>query len=239
MNPLPEGYWHHNKWHSLICAKKTWNAPSDVGNCLADHKIVMFGDSVGCQWFRVLQEKLGKIKIQKSAYGCAGSAQRDLIYYRHILWSALSDASNFHGENRIFEPERIDSLNEPDAKYVLVFSMSAHYASWNLDSYRDRMRAIRSAIVRMRLRLGPERVITVVKKSQPRDHVNFHARVHSNDYIFYQMSTIMEEEFVGIDAKMIDVWDMVLSFAEKPIVHMPWPCIREEVDLFLSYVCPG
>ena len=224
----------------MVCAKQTWDSPSYVKSCLTGSQIVMFGDSIGCQWFRVIQEKLGTGAVPKTSFAqkCQESVNRDLNFYRHILWSALSSASAFFGEDRVFEPERIDRLNEPNVKYILVFSMSAHYASWNMDSYRDRLRAIRKAIVRMRLRLGPDRVVTIIKKSQPRDHGNFHARIHSSDYIFYQMSTIMEEEFVGIEAKLIDVWDMVLSFTEKPVIHMPWPCIREEVDLFLSHICP-
>ncbi|XP_030856407.1 NXPE family member 3-like [Strongylocentrotus purpuratus] len=237
---LPEGYWLGPKWQSLVCSNRhSWDDPGNVKKCLAGHKIIMLGDSIACQWFRVLERKLGNKDVLDSFYGCTEDETHTVIFKTHVLSAALAATFNFAGLWRMFEPEYMDKLNDPDVKYVIFISMSAHYASWNMDSYRDRMRAIRNGIARMRARLGDDRVMAVIKKSQPREQPTFEARVHSNDYVFRQMSRIMEEEFVGINAKLIDTWDLVTSYQEQVAVHMPWPCINEEVDLFLSYICPS
>ncbi|XP_054751905.2 NXPE family member 3-like [Lytechinus pictus] len=236
---LPEGYWLGPRWQSLVCANKRWDDVDEVKKCLTGHKIIILGDSIGCQWFRVLEKKLGDKNVPNSYYHCTEDMTHTVLYKRHVLSAALTATFNFVGLERMFEGEYMDMLNDTSVTYIILISMSAHYASWNMDSYRDRMRSIRDAIARMRTRLGDDRVMAVVKKSQPREQPSFQARVHSNDYVFRQMSGIMEEEFVGIDAKMIDTWDLVTSYQNQVFVHMPWPCINEEVDLFLSYLCPS
>ncbi|XP_071480280.1 NXPE family member 1-like [Diadema antillarum] len=236
--PLPEGYWLGNQWFSLICANKAWVDHTHVKTCLADYKIIMFGDSIACQWFRVLQRKLDNKVVPNSFYACSEDETHTVKYNRHVLSAALTSPFNFFGIERVFEPEHMDMLPVIDRKYIIFISMSAHYGSWTMDSFRDRMKEIRTAIVRLRARLGADRVVTVVKKSQARDHGKLESRIHSNDYVFRQHSKIMEEEFTGIDAIMLDYWDLVLSYSKETQVHMPWPCINEEVDLFLSYICP-
>ena len=62
--------------------------------------------------------------------------------------------------------------------------------------------------------------------------------VMRSDYILFEINKIMEE-MLNIDGVYyIDVWNMNLAYPTKTGVHMPEAVVRQEVNLFLSYICP-
>ncbi len=229
------GYWLNNRWYSLSHDVKAWTSEM-IHNCLTGYEVIMLGDSTMVQWIDALDTRIKWNHHEGGAfYKVRKGYTFNITFHRNRLTKVLHGVGPFKGPMEHFEPELINRL--PDRQtYMIIIGLAAHYASWPLVDYKDRLHTIKIAVQKLRRECN-EQVVVVIKKAQARDHPTFQARVHSNNWVFEEMNRIMIDVFSDVDAIFVDIWDMVLSYPSKLEMHMPMDCIQNEVDLFLTQVC--
>ncbi|XP_077991537.1 NXPE family member 4-like [Glandiceps talaboti] len=248
---ISDGYWSGNRWHSLVCKNKPWFDKTEVQRCLKGKDIYFLGDSTTRQWFQKMLEIIGypvnvthnnwrqRVTPIPNKYMVTGNDDykwqiRDLkndinMIYRH---HALTRHSEIPIDRFPFMVDVIDNLPSPKCKYILVISLWAHFDTWTRESYVDRLMNIQQAIRRLRLRC-PE---TLVAVKGPHERGNVFTY-----WLLLDMVQTMKDVFIGHKVFFIDIWDMNFAYSvvhgHKMDIHMPMELIREEICMFLSYIC--
>ena len=134
-----------------------------------------------------------------------------------------------------FEVDALDGLVDPACNYVVVVSPWAHFPQWTKVSYMERTRLLREAVLRLRLRCP--HVPVVLKGPHPTTTVAFSNNIFASDYIIKQIEVINSQTFKGIGVWFLPLWDLNLAHYHKNEVHMPDEVIRQELKMFLGFVC--
>ncbi|XP_077984579.1 NXPE family member 3-like [Glandiceps talaboti] len=239
--PIVSGYWIDDTWQSLICKLHRWEKQPmrDVKECLSHKDMYFLGDSTTRQFSNVVVELVGMGGLLRKrhaarTYRRVEDEEYNISFtFQHHPW-AVGGSPYPIGEVK-FESEVIDSLQNSQCNYVILVGPYAHYTSWTRDNYIKRLRLLRESLVRFKQRCPDAKVF--IKGSKPRDHAVFISYIHSNDFFLYEMNKLMKQIFDGLGAIFLDVWDMNLSYPAPNNIHMPMEVIRQEANLFLSYIC--
>ncbi|KAL1281353.1 hypothetical protein QQF64_000158 [Cirrhinus molitorella] len=153
-----------------------------------------------------------------------------------IHWRAHGVPSRFHKmfiANLHYISNDIDEIaGGPHA--VVVFTYCAHLVFQPITFYVFEVAKIRQSVVAL-LSRSPD--TTVIIKSGntagPKD-------IFISDWHIMQLNTVMREMFSGIDGVIfLDVWQMTSCHYLLENMHPEPVIIANEVDMFLSYVCPS
>ncbi|XP_038050440.1 NXPE family member 1-like [Patiria miniata] len=239
--PLSSGYWRDSKtWVSLACRTKQWKVPRDIGRCLVNKTVYLLGDSTSRQWYELLSGMLGVPFVRKD------NLEQNNIY-RHFDEFNLTTVFKFHPlcltrnprptpfNLFSFEVDVLDALKDKSCNYVILISPWAHYPQWTKDMFLERVSLLREALLRFRARCPNAPV--VVKGSHPRDQPGLEGRIFYNNFMLYQLGKILRETFQGTAAWFLDIWDLNMAYPASKMVHMPEEVVKQELSMFLSYVC--
>ncbi len=233
------GYWTANVWTAAGCSTKQWKDKQEVTECFRNKSIYFLGDSTTRQWtITVLFSLLRKWDNSTqfiyfySDYFKEYNFNLTFQFYPHILSSTVVAINE-----EKFEVDILDSLRDPKCRYVVLISPWAHFAQWWLEAYKRRVMLIADAIKMFKKRCPHAAVI--VKSPHVRDHGTIpQKQFMSSDYILFKIKAIMEEVLNIDGVYYIDVWNMNLAYPGNKTIHMPESVIRQELNLFLSYICP-
>ncbi|XP_078452481.1 NXPE family member 4-like isoform X2 [Lampetra planeri] len=114
---------------------------------------------------------------------------------------------------------------------VVAISLGAHFVVFPVEVFRRRMRNIGAAVARLLLRNPKTKV--VVKLANTRDSSNL--EFYSN-WNTFRMNQVTMEVFKDMNVAFVDAWDMTASINSTD-VHPNRMIVKNEVDLFLSFVC--
>ncbi|XP_038075775.1 NXPE family member 3-like [Patiria miniata] len=237
--PIPtiQGYWMNDKWNSLLCEFGTWTEKSSLTSCLRGQRLVILGDSTMNQWLNGLIKLLDTATVDKPGKRLWSKMHYDSLnltlyfqFHPYVIGSHTYKLNEMREEVDV-----LNGLNDADCNYVVVISPWAHFAQWTRDSYIERVRLIRKAVIDLRHRC-PD-IPFVIKGPHPRDHKSWEAAMFISDYILTQIETINREAFGGIGAFFLPIWDMNLAYPARKNVHMPMTVIMEELKMFVGYVC--
>ncbi|XP_077982507.1 NXPE family member 3-like [Glandiceps talaboti] len=230
--PLSDGFWESfGVWTSLTCKARHW-AAEEIRQCLIGKTLYMIGDSTLRQWHEALTITLGErmdFDIIRQSW-TNEKYHTSFIFEFHAILVGTYDL-DFWGQK--FEGDILDDLQR--CNYIIVLSLTYHFPTWNINSYTERLRLLRQAIIRLKARC-PE-IVIVVKSSHPRDHTVLESYIHSSDWTLYDMNRLLREHLGGLGALFVEVWDMSLSHSSDNDVHVTRKVVRQQVDLFLSYIC--
>ncbi len=237
------GYWTGNIWNAVSCVTKQWTDKKEAGKCIRNKSLYFLGDSTTRQWvvtlLKLLQEQEENIEPFTKGIRCIGYFRKynfnlTFQFHPHRLGSYKDKPLN----GQKFFVEILDSLRDSRCNYVVTVSLWAHFAQWWLPAYKERLRLISKAIRRFKKRCPDAPVI--VKGPHVRhdsDSPPVGLLMHS-DYIMFKIKAIMEE-ILNIDGVYyIDIWNMNLAYPAKKTTHMPEEVIQQEVNLYLSSICP-
>ncbi|XP_077863723.1 NXPE family member 3-like [Saccoglossus kowalevskii] len=251
---LSDGYWLGSRWHSLVCQSKQWTNVTEVQECLKDKDVYFLGDSTTHQWYKIMinivgypvnmtdsnwRRKVSSIPGLFNASGTDAYSIQVTDLKNNINFTFRHHAISRHTRYPIpiqrfpFFVDLIDGLTAPKCNYVIVLSFWAHFEAWTQTSFSERVANLEKGVKRLKKRC-PNSIIGI-KGSHAKHDVQSY-------WIVYDMIRIMKETFSGDGVFFIDIWDMNFAYAianKKDMeTHMPLALIREEVYLFLSYVCP-
>ena len=219
---------------------KQWRNPDEISQCLQGRHLYILGGSTLRQWVTSLHNMLGVQFIQQ---------KHEKFYMdRFIETIGVNITFRFHPQvvsgyevdvnDLEYEVDILDGLGMGGdiCNYIVALGPWAHFTQWTRESYIERLLLLRAAVERFRDRCPY--VPIVVKGPHPREHYTAESVINSSDYILHQLGALMEEIFRDSGVWFLDVWEMNLAYPKENNVHMPFEVVEQEVDMFLSYVCP-
>ncbi|XP_035698738.1 NXPE family member 3-like [Branchiostoma floridae] len=206
-------------------------------DCLQNKELYFMGDSTGRQWFELLVDTL-RLKhmntdpfiTRRAGPHLAINEKRNItVRFRVHGYPLRTGGLNVSHVN--FLAREIDTIHGGPG-YVLVISVWAHFTSFHLDIYIERMRAIRAAILRL-LSRSPGTLV-VLKTANTRTGV---PRLNS-DWYAHVLDRLLRKLFENLKVVILDVWDLTLAHRNRDEIHPVRDVVRQEVQLLLSFVCP-
>ncbi|XP_073698615.1 NXPE family member 3-like [Garra rufa] len=236
--PVPAGFYAKDVWKSFVCNTRQFS-PAQMGNCLKNKIVYIMGDSTTRQWFEYFERKVPGIKRMylhtdsKNGPLMAVELKNNII----IHWRPHGVPLRFGRVTPITElhyiSNEIDEIaGGPHA--VIVFTYCAHLAFHPITFYVFQVAKIRQSVIAL-LSRAPD--TTVVIKSGNTAGMK---DIFLSDWHTLQLNTVMREMFNDIDGVIFfDVWQMTSCHYLVENIHPGPVIIANEIDMFLSYVCPS
>ncbi|XP_029436651.1 NXPE family member 3-like isoform X1 [Rhinatrema bivittatum] len=233
--PNPSGFYYDDDWTSLICSSRKFPMPSNITKCLSGKAVYMFGDSTLKQWWEYLESfvpSLKKIGFHLSPYmGLQLAIDTENNYL--IQWRAHGrplSMGKLMVANLHYITNDIDGIGGGPG-IVIVFNIWAHLVFFSVDLYIQRMQKIHRAVIDL-LQRSPQ--TTIIIKTANTGKTN----MPNSEWLSFQLDSILRRVFLGQPVAIIDAWQMTSCHYLPYNIHPGRVIIRNEVDMFLSYICP-
>ncbi|KAM6173631.1 LOW QUALITY PROTEIN: NXPE family member 1-like [Erethizon dorsatum] len=234
--PFPGGYTLQERWITIDCQQVQFNTIK-INGCLKGKLIYLLGDSTLRQWIDYLPKVLKTLKFF-DLHG-TGSFPKCLLLdaERHTLiqWKKHSyPFTTIHLYSVIddgYIPLEIDRVSG-DQNTVIIITFGHHFRPFPIDIFIRRAISIRKAIERLFLRSPATKVI--IKTENIRE-MPIETEWFSDFHGYIQYST-MKDIFKDLNVDAIDAWDMTIAYNAN-FLHPPDTVIRNQIDMFLNYIC--
>ncbi|XP_048116401.1 NXPE family member 3-like [Alosa alosa] len=234
--PIPAGFYMNDVWTSFVCATRHFNAANDKTQCLKDKHIYMMGDSTLLQWYNFIINSVPSFRrMEMHSHSHNGpflavdlGNNIDLNYRTHGV-PRRNPRAKFADMHYI--SNEIDGI-AGGPHIVIVFNIWAHFKLFPHSYFAHRVSQIRRAVVDLLRREPATKVIIKTANSGLR---NF----GSVDWLSLQLDRILREVFRDVGVYILDVWQMNACHYNKEEVHPGPVIIKNEVDILLSFICPG
>ncbi|XP_053157873.1 NXPE family member 3-like [Hemicordylus capensis] len=232
----PSGFYYKDVWMPLGCSSRTFPKANLALGCLWGKIVHMFGDSTLCQWWEFLVDFIPSLKridlhvSYKSGPLLAVEPAQGLV----LGWRA-------HGLPLRTEKTKMADLhylaNELDAlgggpDVVVVFTLWAHFTTFPVEYYVQRLRRVRQAVVQL-LSRGP-RTTVVIKTAN-----TGYKTIYGSDWLSMQLDSILRAMFADVPVVMVDAWAMTSCHYLPDNIHPGKVIVQNEINAFLSFICPG
>uniref|UniRef100_H2ZBR3 NXPE C-terminal domain-containing protein n=1 Tax=Ciona savignyi TaxID=51511 RepID=H2ZBR3_CIOSA len=256
--PRPAGYFLHDVWHSTHCATRFFlDGPSHV-NCLQNKFIYLFGDSTIRQWYSyyvpLVSSKIvagfdyyfgikGITLYEKQKTPTVWEPRTAVNEYKNLsIHFAAHGMPLQNGGGRESVPYIADSIDAvqggPDT--VVAFTIGFHLLLYDPSVYVRRLITIREAIGRL-LNRSPETIVIFKGLNFYQMDDMFNNQCCLSEWLALRLETIARAIFKE-ERRMVvlDTWDMTASHYSIPDgLHPTNQIIENEIQLFLSFVCPN
>ncbi|XP_077436273.1 NXPE family member 3-like [Vanacampus margaritifer] len=233
------GYYYQDLWRPLGDVPMShFDKANAITQCLTNKLVYMYGDSTMRQWFEYLLSVLPALKKinlenpkKSGPFMAVGSTHNILLNYR------------FHGPPIRIQPVMISELhyiaNELDSltggpNTVVTIGIWAHFGTFPVQVYIQRLRHIRKAVVRL-LDRAPGTVV-VVRTANPQA-LKGNISLFNSDWLTLQQDVVLRAMFKDLNVILVDAWQMCLAHRLPHILHPPRPIVKTMVDMMLSYIC--
>ncbi|KAM9802639.1 NXPE family member 3-like isoform X1 [Syngnathus typhle] len=233
------GYYYQDLWRPLGgISMRHFDKAFAITLCLNNKSVYMYGDSTMRQWFEYLHSvlpDLRQVTLNPKPVGpfmAVDSKHNILLKYR------------FHGPPIRITPVMTSELryiaNELDGltggpDTVVALSVWAHFSTFPVEVYINRLRQIRKAVVRL-LDRAPGTVV-VIRTPNPQA-LERDVSLYNSDWFSLQQDTVLRAMFEGLNVRFVDAWQMVVAHHKPHNVHPPRAIVKNMVDMMLSYICP-
>ncbi|XP_038945907.1 NXPE family member 3-like [Rattus norvegicus] len=235
LSPKPSGFYHQDRWHSTFCSSRSFPTVDSVLNCLAGRIVYMMGDSTLRQWWEYLRDTVPSLKpvdlhatYQVGPLMAVETTRGTVLHWRAHSWplrSRLTPVASLHSVAR----ELHGLAGGPYT--VVVLGMGAHFTTFPPSIFARRLAGIRAAVKAL---LDREPSTLVVIKLANTGYKS----VYGSDWLTLQMNRFLRAAFVGLRVAFVDAWEMTSSLAVPDDIHPRKLIVRNEVELFLSFICP-
>ncbi|KAG9466746.1 hypothetical protein GDO78_016182 [Eleutherodactylus coqui] len=233
-NPNPSGFYYQDVWNSLVCSNQHFNSSEYMSRCLSEKMVYMFGDSTLRGWFEYLVRvvpTLEQISLHVPLHPgplLATDAQYDYLVHFRAHQKPLRMERTRVKELHYIASE-LDGLGARTG-LVIVLTCWAHFSTYPLELYIRRLWHIREAVTQL-LERNPDAKI-LIKSANTGYNFAF-----VNDWLSYQMDTVMRAMFSKLPVTIVDAWQMTSCHHSPKDLHPDWVIIKNEVDLMLSFIC--
>ncbi|KAL1281357.1 hypothetical protein QQF64_000160, partial [Cirrhinus molitorella] len=236
--PVPAGFYLKDVWKSFVCSTQQFSA-AQTGNCLKNKIVYLMGDSTTRQWFEYFERKVPGIKRMNlhNDPKCGPLMAVELKNNIIIHWRPHGVPLRFGRVMPITDLHYISNdIDEiaggPHA--VIVFTYCVHLTFHPITFYVFQVAKIRQSVVAL-LSRAPD--TTVIIKSGNTAGLK---DIFLSDWHTLQLDIVMREMFRDIDGVIfLDVWQMTSCHYLFENIHPGPVIIANEIDMFLSYVCPN
>ncbi|CAH7263410.1 NXPE family member 3 [Phodopus roborovskii] len=235
LSPKPSGFYHQDRWHSTFCSSRSFPTVDSILNCLAGRIVYMMGDSTLRQWWEYLRDRVPSLKpvdlhvtYQAGPLMIVDTARGTVLHWRAHGWPLRSyptPVASLHSVAR-----QLHGL--AGGPYtVVVLGMGAHFTTFPPSIFARRLAGIREAVKAL---LDREPSTLVIIKLANTGYKS----VYGSDWLTLQVNRLLRAAFVGLPVAFVDAWEMTSSLAVPDNIHPNKLIVRNEVELFLSFICP-
>ncbi|XP_051535551.1 NXPE family member 3-like isoform X2 [Myxocyprinus asiaticus] len=232
--PVPAGFYLNDVWTSFVCSTRHFTMKTTT-QCLKDKHIYMMGDSTMRQWFEFFVKAVPTLKQMNLhvQYQTGPLIAVDVENNIVLHWRAhgvplrclKTSVANLH-----YISNEIDDL-AGGPHTVIVFNLGPHFTTYPLDFFTHRVLRIRKAILALLLR-APETIIIIKTVNTG------YKDVFGSDWYSLQLDRILRWAFQDVGVYILDVWQMTACHYSKEDIHPGPIIIKNEIDIFLSFICP-
>ncbi|KAL1765230.1 NXPE family member 3-like isoform X1, partial [Sigmodon hispidus] len=235
LSPKPTGFYYQNRWHSTFCSSRSFPTVDSILNCLAGHIVYMMGDSTLRQWWEYLRDTVPSLKpvdlhtpYQTGPLMAVDTTRGTVLHWRAHSWplrSSFTPVASLHSVAR-----ELHGL--AGGHYtVVVLGMGAHFTTFPPSIFARRLAGIREAVKAL---LDREPSTLVVIKLANTGYKS----VYGSDWLTLQVNRFLRAAFVGLQVAFVDAWEMTSSLDLPDNIHPEEIIVRNQVELFLSFICP-
>lgn len=237
---FPSGYYYQDQWRPRRFNIRQFNDPDNITECLQSKVVYLFGDSTIRQWFEYLtafvpdlvEFNLGSPKnvgpfmavdLKHNIllkYRCHGPPIRFTTVFSNDLHYVANELNGIVGGKNT----------------VVAISVWSHFSTYPLEVYIRRLRNIRRAVVQL-LDRSPKTVV-VIRTANPQE-LGPEASLYNSDWYTFQIDTVLRKMFSGVGVYLVDAWEMTLAHYLPHKLHPDEIIVKNQLDMFLSYVCPA
>ncbi|XP_065136896.1 NXPE family member 3-like isoform X2 [Paramisgurnus dabryanus] len=231
--PVPAGFYLNDVWTSFVCSTRSFTNQTTT-QCLKDKSIYMMGDSTVRQWFEFLLKAVPTLKQMNLhvEYQAGPLLAVDVENNIDLHWRAhglplrclKTEVSNLH-----YVSNEIDDLTG-GPHTVIVFNLGPHFITYPLDFFTHRVLRIRKAVLDLLQRAPDTTVIIKTVNTGYKD-------VFGSDWYSLQLDRILRWAFQDVGVYILDVWQMTACHYNKENIHPGPVIIKNEMDIFLSFIC--
>ncbi|XP_072369705.1 NXPE family member 3-like [Scyliorhinus torazame] len=236
----PSGFYYKDQWMSMTCNIRRFESPARITSCLRRKMVYLFGDSTVRQWFEYFIAFLPGLKIldlgnpRMVGPHLAVNVENNIVvkYHPHgppIQFSTISSQHLHYISNKLDEIK--GSKNT-----VIVITLTAHFSTFPVEVYIRRLQNVRRSILQL-LDRSPETLV-VIKTANVREYSE-KIILNYSDWFSYQLDLVMRKMFEGTNVAFVDAWEMTIAHYLPHNIHPAQVIIKNEIDVFLSYVCPS
>ncbi|XP_004691691.1 PREDICTED: NXPE family member 3-like [Condylura cristata] len=233
--PKPSGFYHQDVWHSLTCSSRSFSTGDSILGCLAGHVVHMMGDSTLRQWWEYLRDTLPSLKpmnlhvtYQTGPLMAVETSRNIVLHWRahgRPLRSLRTPVASLHSVVRVLG----GLAGGPHT--VVVLGLGAHFTTFPPSIFAQRLAGIRAAVAAL---LAREPLTLVVIKLANTGYKS----VYGSDWFTLQLNRLLRAAFAGLPVAFVDAWEMTSSLALPDDIHPKPLIIGNEVNFFLSLICP-
>nr|XP_055053748.1 NXPE family member 3-like [Misgurnus anguillicaudatus] len=227
--PVPAGFYLNDVWTSFVCSTRHFTTQTTT-QCLKDKHIYMMGDSTMRQWFEFFMKAVPTLKQMNLhvEYQAGPLLAVDGLHWRAHglpLRCRKTEVSNLH-----YVSNEIDDLTG-GPHTVIVFNLGPHFTTYPLDYFTHRVLRIRKAVLDLLQRKPDTTIIIKTVNTGYKD-------VFGSDWYSLQLDRILRWAFQDVGVYILDVWQMTACHYNKEGIHPGPVIIKNEMDIFLSFICP-
>ncbi|XP_041066803.1 NXPE family member 3-like [Carcharodon carcharias] len=235
----PSGFYYQDQWMSTNCNIRRFDTPASVTGCLSGKNVYIFGDSTIRQWFGYLTEfapglrKLNDVKniVIRPYFSVDVANNISMEYYAHGTPIRISPILN---QDLPFIANKLDEIKGGKST-IIALTIWCHFNTFPVETYIRRLQNIRRSILRL-LDRSPDTLVVIKAanvQALPQDF-----SLYNSDWYSYQLDLVMRKMFEGVNVTFVDAWEMTIAHYLPHNIHPEPVIIKNEVDVFLSYVCP-
>uniref|UniRef100_A0A8C9LFE7 NXPE C-terminal domain-containing protein n=1 Tax=Pavo cristatus TaxID=9049 RepID=A0A8C9LFE7_PAVCR len=118
---------------------------------------------------------------------------------------------------------------------VIAITIWSHFSTFPVEVYIRRLRNIRRAVIQL-LDRSPKTLIVI--RTANVQELGPEVSLFNSDWYSLQLDSVMRKMFSGIAVHFVDAWEMSLAHYLPHNLHPKEVIVRNQIDTFLSYVCP-
>ncbi|KAM5245989.1 NXPE family member 4 [Ctenodactylus gundi] len=230
---IPTGYAWKDTWNPVSCSL----VPLKLEDCLRGKLVYLMGDSTLRQWIEYFKASINTLKSVdlhesgKLQHQLAVDLDRNI----HIQWQKHGYpliGSLVYSVKEIEYIARAIDRTGGDKNTVIVISLGQHFRPFPIDLFIRRVLNVHKAVQRLLLR-SPDTLV-IIKTENTRE---IHSDVERfSDFHGYIQYLIIKDIFQDLKVGIIDAWDITVAYGTNE-VHPPQYVIRNQINIFLNYVC--
>ncbi|XP_056412249.1 NXPE family member 3 [Hyla sarda] len=237
---LPSGYYYRDQWISGSSILWQFDKSSDITDCLQGKVVHLFGDSTIRQWFEYLTDVVPDLKPFD-----LGSPKNVGPFLSIDIEHNIMLKFRCHGP-----PIRFSTVSSNELRYianeldgivggkntVVAITIWSHFSTFPVEVYIRRLRNIRAALLRL-LERSPNTAVII--RSANVQELGPEVSLFNSDWYSLQLDTVMRAMFSGLHIKIVDAWEMSLAHYLPHALHPDRIIVKNQIDEFLSFVCPN
>uniref|UniRef100_A0A8B9VLA6 Neurexophilin and PC-esterase domain family member 3 n=1 Tax=Anas zonorhyncha TaxID=75864 RepID=A0A8B9VLA6_9AVES len=222
----PSGYYYEDHWRPRTHWIHHFNKSDDISKCLQGKVIHLFGDSTIRQWFEYLTPKnvgpFMSVDLKHNIllkFRCHGPPIRFTTVFSSELRYIANELNGIVGGRNT----------------VIAITIWSHFSTFPVEVYIRRLRNIRRSVIQL-LDRSPKTLIII--RTANVQELGPEVSLFNSDWYSLQLDSVMRKMFSGIAVHFVDAWEMSLAHYLPHNLHPKEVIVRNQIDAFLSYVCP-